>query len=382
MRNKIKQLLREALGVPQNILEVSEEIYNTLLSELKHTPNEDSGEYEISFERDFEISDLFFTEVIIKLSCHPQENFEKIVLIGGQVQFQSSIHPFEPIMKASKSQSFSVKIDFAVSEDNDISEIVGFVKNNKSLLMGLFSHELKHFYDEYKKPFTQFKERSDYSTYSGTRFGIPPIDKFLHYCYFITQIENLVRPTEIASLIKTNNITKNKFLEFLQNEKVFMMLQEIKSFSIDKFKEELKEYESLINDVFESVNETPPDNLDKKIDRFLEIFFLTITNARIESLQSLVFHNPISQFMGVTKNTLYLQEFIKKLTRFKNANDFLEYEQKRFKFVTNKLIRKISKLFDMAQTNESINDWELYHRIKKTKISEFVTKSKYFKTKK
>jgi hypothetical protein len=48
-------------------------------------------------------------------------------------------------------------------------------------------------------------------------------------------------------------------------------------------------------------------------------------------------------------------------------------------------MKKLSKLYAMAKkdnTNESIENWEVYHKVVKPKYTEFVKESKYFKTKK
>lgn len=81
----------------------------------------------------------------------------------------------------------------------------------------------------------------------------------------------------------------------------------------------------------------------------------------------------------------YFTQFIKKLNKFKNGQQFLEYQEKYFKFVTTKIMKKLSKLYDMTKkdnTNESIVNWEAYHKVVKPKYDTFVKESKYFKTKK
>ena len=63
-----------------------------------------------------------------------------------------------------------------------------------------------------------------------------------------------------------------------------------------------------------------------------------------------------------------LKKFIRKIQRFKNTEDFFRNEEKLFKFVANKMIKKISKLYAMTKSkNESIKEWDLYHELTKTK---------------
>lgn len=380
MRDRIKFLLKEALGVPQDILKTSTEIYETFYEALSEIPYSDStGQYSVELEDNFKISDYTFNEVKISVNCHEQQNFEEIVLLGGQVSRKIFVHPLKPITREINEGVFNLNIDFAVPEDFEFGDLINFLDENKPTMLRLFSHELKHLYDSTKKDTAPFSQRSEYMTYSETRFGIPPIDEFLHYCYFITQVENLVRPTELASLMSSGEVTRGNFIDFLKNNDLYKMLLEIRSFDVKTFKEKLKSYEKKIDEVFKHVNETPPIDLDEKIDRFIDIFFVTLTNARVENLKSMVFHNPLSRLINNYENEAYLDRFLRRVTKYKNGTDFLESEEKRFKFVSQKMIKKISKLFDMAKTNESIVDWDLYHKVKKTKITEFTNKLKYKK---
>ena len=58
---------------------------------------------------------------------------------------------------------------------------------------------------------------------------------FFRYMYYISGIENLVRPTEVAYSLKRKNITKSQFKDFLENNRVYKELLEIKNFTYDNF---------------------------------------------------------------------------------------------------------------------------------------------------
>ena len=79
------------------------------------------------------------------------------------------------------------------------------------------AHEIKHKYDKQSKQFGLIGQDAEYqATQRRGSFGIPVIDKvFFRYLYYISGIENLVRPTEVAYKLKRKNITKSQFKEFL-----------------------------------------------------------------------------------------------------------------------------------------------------------------------
>ena len=70
------------------------------------------------------------------------------------------------------------------------------MEKNKAGSVSSLAHELKHAYDNFKKPTEKVVDRSNYSGFQRSRSGVRPMDQFMFKLYFINQIENLVRPTE------------------------------------------------------------------------------------------------------------------------------------------------------------------------------------------
>jgi hypothetical protein len=70
---------------------------------------------------------------------------------------------------------------------------------------------------------------------------------------------------------------------------------------------------------------------------------------------------------GSDKDKLF-ENLIKFFTRFeKNPNGFYTFEEKNFKIISNKMMKKLSKLYDMANIDySSIKNWDLHHKINKT----------------
>jgi len=205
--------------------------------------------------------------------------------------------------------------------------------------------------------------------------------------YFVTVTENLVRPSELASIIDVEQVSRKDFLNFLTSNYTYKMLKEINYFSVEKFKKDLLEYLPMIEEILEELNVPTNISDDEKINKFLDIFLITVKNAKASELSGML----ISNFMEAVTGKIhpnkekYFTQFIKKLNKFKNGQQFLEYQEKYFKFVTTKVMKKLSKLYAMTKkdnTNESIVNWESYHKVVKPKYTEFVKESKYFKTKK
>jgi hypothetical protein len=110
------------------------------------------------------------------------------------------------------------------------------------------AHEIKHKYDKQSKKYALIGLDAEYqATQQRGTFGIPAIDRdFYRNMYYIHAIENLVRPTEVAYSMKRKNITKSQFKDFLENNRVYKELVQIKNFTFDDFISRLKEQEERV----------------------------------------------------------------------------------------------------------------------------------------
>jgi hypothetical protein len=232
-------------------------------------------------------------------------------------------------------------------------------------------------------------------------FGIPAIDRvFYRYMYYIHAIENLVRPTEVAYSMKRKNITKSQFKEFLENNRVYRELVEIKNFTFDDFISQLKEQEERLDKLIEHIDEDPSNmTLDEKINRVLEVAYIDLVNNRMELFMIMTEH-AMDDFLkfgsqlgllpsGTEEKVKQLektdevrQKFLKYVMKYeKNPTKFFENEIENFQYVANKMIKKISKLFAMAKddepVSESIINWELHQKVREQKYGTPKIHTKY-----
>ena len=236
-----------------------------------------------------------------------------------------------------------------------------------------------HIYDAYKYPYDDARKRADYSAYQNLHFGIKPIDGLMYLLYFIHSIENGVRPSELSADIKLNKVSQKKFLEFLQKYETYVILDKARKFSYNGLKKELKDYipeiDRLSNHIGVSFGETD----EEKIEEVLRVVWVNIINETGDKYLDMVSSNILSKILGVSEEKpKWVQKYLRKLVKHDNAKDFFADMEKKFKFVSNKMIKKISKLYAMTHTNESIVNWELYHKTKGN-FKKLVTELKYKK---
>lgn len=375
-------MILEAVGVPSNIINVAREIYDRLFYEITRFKDiEDLTNNQMSFTGDFRISDYNIKEVIMGITF---SEHNKIRIAG------MNFHKSNPRLKdnnklyyTSNPNIVELSIDFVGPSNTTIDELLEFIDKDKTEMVIDLTHELKHAYDSYKQPHESAKERSEYITIQNNRFAnIKPLDSLLFYIYFIHNIENLVRPSEFAAALEENKITKKDFYNFITNNRVFKYLNEIRKLTYADLKQSLMGEISNIKNLFESIglDSDLPD--EKLVNKTLELFYINIVNWNVDSLKEVLSIGVsfFDRFFGgglSDEKEEVLIKYAKRLRRFSdNYEDFYETLLRNNSVVAHKMIKKISKVYslikDKTQTNESIRDWELYHKIKGTK-SKIVT---------
>jgi hypothetical protein len=374
----IKKVLREAVGVPDNIVETSELIYTQIMNKLRGFDMNDNVRDTISFELngDYRISDFKFNTIELEIQIHKINEVDTPQLAGMSFLFVAEFDNELLRIKHKPSEDVvELQISIAVPDDDNQnnSEIIKSFNEEKNRIIESLSHELMHAYDNYKTPNSNVSDRSSYQVYKGIRFGIKSIDEFMFNLYFIHSIENIVRPSEVAADLKLGNIQRDEFLEFLKNNRVYQKLKKINNFSYEEFKKDLLEDADTIRlRLNQSGIDDIPENDEELVEKILNLLMFNINNGKITEFKDTMTTDMFENFFGFNgRKEQVFRNYIKKVQKFENHNDFFRNEEKMFKSITNNLIRKIHKLYSIInhkETNESIIDWDLYHKIKKTPI--------------
>jgi hypothetical protein len=388
--NQLK-FINEALGVPENILDAAEVLFDIVANNIKSI-NQKENEYKFSGELDFELGGkkkIVIDSYELRVEVEEIENYDDEVVIMSMGMAQSFKFDREVMMKRIQpSSTAEVSITFGVSEDWEPHELYDTIMKERVKHLSAIAHELKHKYDKQAKELDLVGRDAEYiATQRMSTFAIPVIDqKFFRYMYFISIAENLVRPTEIASKLKSKNITKSQFKEFLESSEVYKELVEIKNFTFDKFIDGLNEQMGRVDALLNHIGKTPEDMTNnEKIDMVLNLIYVNLVNIRMDTFLDMVsdrgdeLRNFLRQLSGNIPSFLedddqekmdnLKEKFFKYLTKFKdNPTKFFEDECEKFNYIATKMLKKISKLYALAkdddeEVNESILDWELHQKL-------------------
>jgi len=402
--NQLK-FINEALGVPENILDAADMLYDIVERDIKSIDRIQDG-YEFDGDIEFELGDkkkVMIDSYELKVNIEEIEDQEGVLDIismgmGGAFGFNRDVY----MKETQPSTTLELTITFAVGENWEPEGLIRKMEEERDEHVSSLAHEIKHKYDKQSKQFGLMGPDAEYqATQRRGNFGIPAIDRvFYRYMYYIHAIENLVRPTEVAYTMKRKNITKSQFKEFLENNRVYRELVEIKNFTFDDFISQLKEQEERLDKLIEHIDEDPSNmTLDEKINRVLEVTYIDLVNNRMELFMIMTEH-AMDDFLkfgsqlgllpsGTEEKVKQLektdevrQKFLKYVMKYeKNPTKFFENEIENFQYVANKMIKKISKLFAMAKddepVSESIINWELHQKVREQKYGTPKIHTKY-----
>ena len=385
------KILQEAVGVPEGILQAGEELYNIVSDELKSIDStEEKYEFEVE-DKELTISDVTFDNINIEINVEEVEDFpyEHPMIasmgVGNEFNFDEGVM----LQVNAKSSTIDLVVNFIAPEDWEPEDLYKEFTKDKEQTVSVMSHEIMHRFHRQKQEHELIGGTADYNVYSsgGLRFGIPVINDFMRYSYFIQHSENVVRPTEIASRMMQKGIKKQDFYDFMVNDEVFTELKRIREFSYDYLMERLYEEMDSVDGLISHAG-GDPDSMDddEKIKSVLELVYVNLVNAKVDTFDNFFYSRSekmaqmfgggglFSSIFGKVKSPSEEKEkvrrkFINHVSKYQNREmDFFKDECERFNYVATNLMKKISKIYallpdEKEQTNESILDWELHQKI-------------------
>ena len=389
------KFINEALGVPDSILTAAEEMFDIVVNDVKSI-DEKEDTYAFSGDLDFELGDkkkIVIDGYELTVNVEELDGYDGNVLIMSMGMGQSFNFDREVMMKRIEpSTTAEIEITFGVSENWEPHELYDTIMKERVKYLSSIAHELKHKYDKQAKELDLVGRDAEYTaTQRMSTFGIPVIDhKFFRYMYYVSIAENLVRTTEVASELKSKNITKSQFKEFLENNNVYKEFIEIKNFTFNSLIEGMKEQMDRVDALLEHIG-ADPENMseNEKIDEVLNLVYVNLVNLRMG-----IFNDMISDKADEIRNFLKLMsknvpsfmedddkekmdnlrsKFLNYLIKFQNdPTEFFVAECEKFNYISTKMLKKISKLYAMAKddeqpVSESIINWELHQKLMEKK---------------
>ena len=382
----VKTLLNEAVGVPEGIIESAEELYEIILNLLNGMDDYDTTQTFTEDNLDLTISDYKIHELVLQVEIHEMDDYDgPFTMISAGVANQFNFDR-KLLMKVHRQDNtIELQLHFAANGDDwDSQDPYNYFTNDKVQLISVIAHEIKHKFDKQKKTTDLIGKDADYQAYAsqGLNFGIPVISQFMRYSYFIQYVENLVRPTEMATRMKLTGVTREKFREFFENDSVVKELKEIRDFSYSNLIEKLYEQMDRVDALLEHAGEDYENMTDEeKIKMVMDLVYINLISAKRDIFDKMTdsIDSEIGNFMRMLgighkrENEEGMEKvrhkYLSQLAKYQKKEDqFFVDECERFNYVATKLIKRLGKIYSLIpdekeQTNESIVNWDLHQKL-------------------
>jgi hypothetical protein len=396
------KLINEAVGVPENILNEGKKLFDIVKDKLKKIKS--TGKEEYFFENidiDLNVSDVNFTNLNLIVKVDELEDYDGVEPVIASMGVGNEFNFDEGIMMQINAETSTIDlfIQFIVPEGWQPNDLYMVFIEQKIHNTSVMAHELMHRFRRSKKTKGLAGDTADYQAYSSGKlnFGIPIINEFMMYSYFIQNEENVVRPTEVASRMIQNGITREKFYEFIMEDETIKTLKKIQNFSFEYLIQGLYDQMDRVFALLEHAGEKPKENSPKEnIKLVLELVYINLSNLKMEFFENFILSREevifskmghFSQLFGGKEpkedKVKLLNKYHSHVTKYANKEmDFFKDECERFNYVATKLIKRISKVYSLipdekGQTNESILDWDLHQKLTEKKYGKRPIETSY-----
>lgn len=360
-----EQFTNESLGVPENLVNSAKLIYDKIINQISY-----SGKAKYIMNRNYSLVDQFtvgdhtFNRINFRMSIRIDPRITQVTLAGANETSRSVTSPNLKRLR-NVSDPTEVEMEFVFANDTvdfDAAEIKNYLIDKRHELIGTISHELKHAYDRVKKRVTSSVKRAEYTAHSGIGFGeIEPISDFFNHFYFVHEIENLVRASEVAGEMESIGITQKEFYNFITNNDLFKRLSKLRTYTYENLRKDLVPYLPVIKDILTNRIDPPKpidgNTDDEIIDEILRIAYVYLATKRISNVSHLVEPDPMVMAFSydvLKKFNEFMQKYVNSVKKYESdPTEFYEKEARNFRYISEKMIKKISKLYAMAKANES-----------------------------
>jgi hypothetical protein len=353
--------MEEALGVPEGILDAGEEIYDLIVQELDDFNGdiEDLNKDGFEIDKEFTVGGHDFNTVKVKFDIEEHPAAKNTDMAGMSSENESELDDTLVLRSVRDPQLVIIGFKFYIAPGKGIEEITDYLKKYRKEDVPSLSHELKHAFRDVKQKGDKLSSRSSYMSNQFLRdsFGfIPEMRDFAFNSYFIHAVENVVRPTELASEMRMNNVSRKEFLKFFLNTEIVKRLKDIQNFSYDRLKEQLLSEENIdsIKKLFDAIDDDYEGKTDEQIvARFLRLYLVNATNKKNELVNQFLTSSFAEMMLGLQGDKdKFFRKYVAQTTKFGNDYDaYFRNEEEYFHRVSTMMIKKLAKLYAMAKNN-------------------------------
>lgn len=369
--------MNEARGVPKHITSYAKVLFDKVLENLKN--NKFKGALDqrstiinipIKFIEDSKLVEINEIKIDINFDFYSSSDIENIIKSNPKIKTKNDDllltgmgMNFEVDREFTKNNNFKIdknetpilQINFLANEDaNNIEDsLYNLFNDNYDEFLSSFGHEIMHHITMQAKGEDDIALRAKYIVVANSSkvTNTNTLNDFVFNLYYLTSIENIVRPSEFKTFLDSKRITKKQFLQSYYDSNMY------KKFNIC---ENIK-YEDLYNNLDKDLTlmfDTKIYNDNTKNIIILAVLEETLTNMITEGGKFL--KQVIKEKMPNAPLNKLAKVFVKKFDTFIRRHLFIKFypdksinSEKTFKAIIKdmnitaiKMKKKIAKLYE------------------------------------
>ena len=360
---KTLQRLEEALGIPDNVVEEAQRVYEELLEMSKTCQNNSELYKRPCIDFNLQIKDQTFRNIVLYLSFNRTDQE-----IG--IHNASSLFGYELSLSTRRIKIIDgdVVVLFLVCnlpKGEDQKKLEDYLKKHEDHVVSILSHELHHYFSSRLQKSVKFEQSAFYGAISKVRIDVPTIDRFIESIYLTTAAESLVLPSEVFAKIKLNNIAKSQFFDFFQSHEILKRLRSASLLSFEDFIDDLKKEEESLDRFLLKYVDIAEMNTEEKINQALKIAVGLLIKEKSDyyaKYYELASKSAIDQNgLQTTFDKKDLEETLKNI-----RSDLRKYAGREIQFFSDylkivnvkasKTLKKIGKLYALCEEDETRED--------------------------
>lgn len=353
---RMKKEFNEAVGIPEGIVDAGRQLYDDMKKNLIPKLNLNQTEYKLDFkpEKPYRIGDMDINSVEMDVNLHPiptDEYGDSNMQVFKRQKLEDTGKTIVYMSVSSKGK-IKLGIDKPVPQNWTVDGVIDSFEKNKVMGVSSFSHELKHEYDDFKKPTGSPSHIADYQTkVQFMNFPVSALQRVFYDLYYMDKVENLVRPTELYSKLKSEGIKKSQFLDYFKKE--YSHVLDAMKFNTDDLIKELYDNMGEVEELLNNVDDLPMNvkdmSYDEKINLLLQTAYVSYMNYSGANLKNMLVKNPMELLFGMSgSKEPYFQKHLNKYKKHdNNPIGFYKDIEKYLKRTGREVIKKMGKVYSL-----------------------------------
>ena len=352
--------LEEALGIPNNIVEEAQRVYEEFLKLLENADGlkivyeQFAENFELVLGRETyrDLTTKVYFEIVPNLSKPVLKKFVAPLLTALSIEKLK-------LRNLTDYKNLTIELFVSVSFPEQQSIAKEVFENQKEHMVSVLAHELHHSYSFSKQKSILPKQMIDYKIVSQFESPVEVIQQFFDNLYFVSAFEGLVGPSEIAAKIVQRRILKKDFVKFLDQDEIYKRLKQVENLELAKFVEELKESLEEIEVFLEKEGVARGLREDEKINKALAIVFEKVIEKFRKHLEDYVAGSLKSMLINF-KTEEELKSDLEGLGKYclELNKDFKKFQGRELQYFLKKILemketasnlrKRLAKLYDIC----------------------------------